>query len=219
MQMEAEAAQVFPLKKHGLTTWYHQNGQIQEQGFHIDDVRKGTFFDFHYNGAKKSEITYAGNDTYYNQFWNQEGLALLTEGTGHVDEVNARGNRRFSHYQDHKLTRVMEIRAEEGDTLYSKTDKTPQYKRGINFLYQFLAINIKYPKEARKKGVEGKVFVGFVVDEKGRVSEVSTLQGIGHGCDEEAERVLGQANNWIPGEIDGEVVKSFVVIPVVFKLT
>ena len=219
VQMETEAAQVFPLKKQGLTTWYYENGHIQEQGFHIDDVRKGTFLQFHSNGVRKSRITYTGDDTFYDQFWDPEGRALLDEGSGQVDEINARGNRQVSLYQDHGLKRVMEIRDGKGDTLYSKTDKTPEYKRGINFLYQFVAINIKYPKEARKKGVEGKVFVGFVVDERGRVSEVSTLRGIGYGCDEEAERVLNQANNWIPGEVNGEAVKSFVVIPVVFKLT
>ncbi|MEM9327800.1 MAG: energy transducer TonB, partial [Bacteroidota bacterium] len=68
-------------------------------------------------------------------------------------------------------------------------------------------------------GIEGQVYVGFVVDEKGRVSEVKTLRGIGHGCDEEAERVLENANNWLPGEVDGAPVKAFVVLPVVFKLS
>ena len=124
----------------------------------------------------------------------------------------------ISTYEKHQLLRVMEVRA-DGDTIYSKPDKAPQYKRGLNFLYQFVAISIRYPREAKKQGIEGQVYVSFVIDEQGNVREVQAINGIGYGCDEEAERVLSEATNWIPGEVDGKRVKVYLVLPVIFKLS
>ena len=66
--------------------------------------------------------------------------------------------------------------------------------------------------------VEGKVFVEFVIDIDGSVSDVKTVKGIGAGCDEEAARVLGMMPNFIPGKQRGRPVKVRMFLPVTFRL-
>lgn len=66
--------------------------------------------------------------------------------------------------------------------------------------------------------IEGRVFVQFVVDETGALTEVKTVRGIGAGCDEEAERILQGAPKWSPPKQRGKPVKQRVMIQIVFKL-
>lgn len=62
-------------------------------------------------------------------------------------------------------------------------------------MMEFIAKNIKYPPMARESGIQGRVFVNFVVEPDGRVSNVKVLRGIGGGCDEEAIRVVESMPN------------------------
>ena len=90
---------------------------------------------------------------------------------------------------------------------------------GEQGLLDFIGTNVRYPEEAKKQGISGKVFVGFVVETDGSVSNVKVLQGIGGGCDEEAVRVVKMMPNWIPGEASGEKVRVMYMIPINFRLT
>jgi protein TonB len=76
---------------------------------------------------------------------------------------------------------------------------------------------IKYPEIARKAGVEGRVFIQFVVDEQGNVQDAAVTRGIGAGCDEEALRVVKQAK-FKPGKQRGKSVKVKMSLPITFKL-
>jgi TonB family protein len=76
---------------------------------------------------------------------------------------------------------------------------------------------IYYPREARDQGIEGRVLVGFLVDENGDVTETEVLQGIGFGCDEVARQVIA-ATKFAPAQRDGHAVSSRVAIPIEFRL-
>jgi protein TonB len=78
---------------------------------------------------------------------------------------------------------------------------------------------MKYPAQARRMGIEGKVFVEFVVDKDGTLTEVKTVKGIGAGCDEEAVRVIQSAPKWKPGKQRGRPVKVRMILPIIFKLS
>ncbi len=82
---------------------------------------------------------------------------------------------------------------------------------------QGLSAKIKYPEIARKAGVEGKVFVEFVVDEQGNVSNAVIARGIGAGCDQEALRVISEAK-FVPGRQRNKAVKVRMTLPIQFKL-
>jgi protein TonB len=77
---------------------------------------------------------------------------------------------------------------------------------------------MKYPAQARRMGVEGKVFVQFVIGKDGAISDVKVLKGIGAGCDEEAIRVVQSSPSWNPGKQRGKAVKQRYTLPIIFKL-
>ena len=84
--------------------------------------------------------------------------------------------------------------------------------------YENVQSNLKYPAEAKQFGIEGKVFVQFVVDSEGNLTDVHSVKGISGGCDEEAIRVIRESLPWNPGSQRGEKVNVRMVIPITFKL-
>jgi periplasmic protein TonB len=82
----------------------------------------------------------------------------------------------------------------------------------------FLSGKIKYPAEALENGIKGTVYVSFVIDREGNVTNTKVLRGIGSGCDEEALRVVNEMPQWIPGTQRGKPVKVQYNLPIRFML-
>ena len=78
--------------------------------------------------------------------------------------------------------------------------------------------NVKYPKGAMDKGIQGKVYISFVVETDGSISNITIPRGANKLLDEEAVRVVKSAPKWTPGEQKGELVRVGYTIPVTFKL-
>ena len=107
---------------------------------------------------------------------------------------------------------------EVADEIFTIVEDQPEPQGGMGAFYQYVSKNMKYPNQARRMGVEGKVFVQFVVDKDGTITEVQAIKGIGAGCDEEAVRVIQQAAKWKPGKQRGRPVKVRMILPITFKL-
>lgn len=90
---------------------------------------------------------------------------------------------------------------------------------GMNSFFEYFSKSLKYPIPARKAGVEGKVYVQFVVTKAGDIGQIKILKGIGYGCDQEAVRVVKGSPKWNPAKQRGKPVNSRVTLPLVFKLT
>ncbi len=103
-------------------------------------------------------------------------------------------------------------------TKFIPIEEMPNPVDGYSSFYKFISRNIKYPPQARRLEIEGKVFLQFVVDESGNVTEATVLKGIGGGCDEEALRVLNKAPKWNPGKQRGVPTKVRMIIPITFRL-
>jgi TonB family protein len=116
------------------------------------------------------------------------------------------------------LDMVASTTAENGE-VFTVVEKTAQPVGGMPALYDLVGKNIQYPVEARRKNVEGKVFVQFIINEDGSLSDFTVLKGIGEGCDEEAVRVLKLSPNWTPGKQRGVAVKQRMVLPITFGLS
>ena len=97
-------------------------------------------------------------------------------------------------------------------------EEMPAFPGGEAKLMEYVAKNVKYPQIARETGVQGRVYVNFVVEPDGSVSNVSVLRGIGGGCDEEAIRVVKSMPKWKPGKQRGKAVRVSYMLPVNFKL-
>lgn len=102
--------------------------------------------------------------------------------------------------------------------VFTVVEKQPSYPGGQDGYTKFLLANIKYPKEAIEKAVTGTVYVTFVVEKDGKVTNVKILRGIGSGCDEEAARVVKMMPNWNPGEQKGKPVAVQYNLPIKFNL-
>ena len=105
----------------------------------------------------------------------------------------------------------------EGD-VYTIVEEPASPVKGMKDFYRFIGENMRYPKEARNAGVEGRVFVRFMINEQGSLSNFNIIRGIGMGCDEEAVRVLSMSPPWKPGKQGGVAVKSTFNLAVIFKL-
>ena len=97
-------------------------------------------------------------------------------------------------------------------------EKQASFPGGRDAWMQYLKKNLKYPRKAQRMGIEGKVYLNFLVDANGHISNIEVPRGIGGGCDQEAIRVLENAPNWNPGLQRGKPVKSPMSLYIVFKL-
>ena len=113
---------------------------------------------------------------------------------------------------------VTEVGCVDNDTVYNIIEQMPEFPGGAEAMMKFIAGNIKYPEAAIDKNIEGRVFVSFVIEKDGSVSNVKVLRGIGGGCDEEAARVISSMPKWKPGKQKGEFVRVSYQIPIMFKL-
>ena len=104
------------------------------------------------------------------------------------------------------------------DGVYQIVEEMPQFPGGEKALMEYIAKNLTYPQEARDKGVEGRVFIGMVIEKDGSVSNVKVLRGISQECDAEAVRVISSLPKWKPGKMKGEPVQVSYQIPINFKL-
>lgn len=107
---------------------------------------------------------------------------------------------------------------EKADEIFTIVEDQPTPPGGMTAFYKFVQDEMNYPNQARRMGIEGKVFVQFVVDKDGSITNVQAIRGIGAGCDEEAVRVLKNAPKWNPGKQRGRPVRVRMVLPITFKL-
>lgn len=102
--------------------------------------------------------------------------------------------------------------------IFKVVEEMPEFPGGAAKMMEYIQKNIKYPMMARESDIQGRVFVNFVVEPNGEISNVEVLRGIGGGCDEEAVRVVKSMPNWKPGKQRGSAVRCAFTVPIIFKL-
>ena len=102
--------------------------------------------------------------------------------------------------------------------IFKVVEEMPEFPGGSAKLMEYIQKNIKYPMMARESDIQGRVFVNFVVEPDGSISNVAVLRGIGGGCDEEAVRVVNSMPKWKPGKQRGSAVRCAYTVPIIFKL-
>jgi len=102
--------------------------------------------------------------------------------------------------------------------IFTAVEHAPDFPGGVDKFYKFLQQNIKYPAEARNKKVEGKVFVSFIVEKDGALSNLKIIRDLGAGCGNEALRVMKLSPKWNPGVQNGHKVRVQYTLPIAFTL-
>jgi protein TonB len=114
---------------------------------------------------------------------------------------------------------VAEVVVEEDENkIFTVVEQNPEFHGGYEAMMNFIKKNMRYPASARRMGVDGTVYVSFVVSKDGSISEVKTIRGISADCDQEAMRVVSMMPPWKPGKQNGKPVFVRFVLPIKFKL-
>lgn len=113
---------------------------------------------------------------------------------------------------------IVEEEEVEEEQIFTIVEDDPEFPGGQGALMQYLQSNLKYPTMAREAGIQGTVFVTFVVERDGSITDVRVLRGVGGGLDEEAIRVVQNMPNWTPGRQRGQAVRVQFNLPIRFVL-
>lgn len=104
------------------------------------------------------------------------------------------------------------------DKVFTVVEQNPSFPGGDAARMNFLRKNIKYPHDAVKNNIDGKVIINFIVEKDGTVSNINVVKGIGGGCDDEAVRVAKLMPKWNPGMQSGRPVRVLFNMPINFQL-
>ena len=102
--------------------------------------------------------------------------------------------------------------------VFDTVEQMPEYPGGMQAMIEFLQTNMKYPEDAAKQKVEGRVMVQFVVETDGSVSDVHVAKQVFPSLDAEAVRVVQAMPKWTPGKEKGKVVRVKYNLPIVFRM-
>lgn len=194
----------------------------------------------------KSVERFTDDRKFIEQYWDSLGTQLIKDGNGYchcylstfyggaaLQKGNVRNSQPDSIWMGYNKdgTLYYTEKYEKGQFIhgtshdpggnqfhYTVLSEAPQPIGGMKSFYQHVAHVMRYPSQARRKGIQGKVFVEFIVDKDGSLTDVRTIKGIGGGCDEEAVSSVRSAPKWKPGIERGQKVKARYVVPVTFKL-
>ena len=107
---------------------------------------------------------------------------------------------------------------QQKEEAFNVVENMPEFPGGTEAMIAFISSNIKYPADAAKKKVDGRVLVNFIVEKDGSISEVKVVKPGFPSLDAEAVRVVKAMPNWKPGMQRGQVVRVQFTMPIEFRL-
>lgn len=120
---------------------------------------------------------------------------------------------------DYEMIEEVGDTVNEEDEIYVRVEKKAEFQGGRTALVEYLKRELHYPEEAIATGTQGRVFVKFVVNKDSTISNVQIVRGVDSRLDNEAIRVVSSMPKWIPAEHNGEKVRSWFTLPVLFRLS
>lgn len=108
--------------------------------------------------------------------------------------------------------------ASSRDEIFQVVEEMPEYPGGMSELMKYLSTNMRYPKEAQSKGIQGRVIVQFVVEKDGSITDAKVMKPVDPQLDAEALRAVNAMPKWTPGKQKGKAVRVRYTLPVMFHL-
>ena len=115
--------------------------------------------------------------------------------------------------------KAIEIQEVRDDEVFTLVEEPASFPGGAEALKSYMIENMKYPKQAQKLAVEGRVFVEFIVEKDGSITNTRVVKGLGGGCDAEAKRIVSNFPNWKAGTQNGKPVRQKLIQSILFKLS
>jgi TonB family protein len=234
--------------KNGPFRNYHENGKLKSKGTFKSGSPDGTIISYYPSGKAQAIESFNAEDntSFIVNYYDSIGNQIITNGNGRCtcffdsyrwsqkyEKGIYRNSKKDSLWTGHDLsgkTIFKEfymsdslISGESYDSLgavysYHVVEKMAEPKKGLQDVYERIGKSLRYPAEARRFNVQGKVIVQFVVEKDGSIDDVKCIKGIGGGCDEEAVRVVKSLPAWKPGLVRGQAVRTKYVLPLNFKM-
>jgi protein TonB len=148
----------------------------------------------------------------------QTTVIEIVEDDVEVDDIEIDAETDDDEEIEEQVIEEEEAEDEKEDEIFVFVEDQPGYPGGDKARIKYLQENIKFPVMAIESGIQGTVYVTFVVEKDGRITSVKVLRGIGGGCDEEAVRVIKKMPRWKPGKQRGRSVRVQFNMPVRFVL-
>ena len=120
--------------------------------------------------------------------------------------------------EEHEYLIPMRKENESDKKPFDVVEQMPQFPGGPAALMEYLSKNVRYPEEAYKNGIQGRVIATFVIEKDGSITEARVVKSVDSQIDAEALRVVNSMPNWIPGRQNGEPVRVKYTVPITFKL-
>jgi TonB family protein len=117
-----------------------------------------------------------------------------------------------------EITKTYKSTTKNGEYIFYKVDEMPEFPGGEAALRNFLANSVKYPEIAKENGIQGKVYITFIVTKEGKVTEPEIARGVDPSLDKEALRVVSSLPDWKPGKQHGQPVNVSYTVPITFAL-
>jgi TonB family protein len=218
LQMEALCSSIDPkITTIGKTKLYYESGATKQEGAFVDDQPIGFHKYYTEDGKVNREIIHREEKRKYVAYYNKEGTNVLVNGSGNIVEEKPNCTEHFE-FLDSIIVRSYTTYPNSQDTLYGVVDQRAQYKGGDKKMVKDLQANLQYPASARRKGIEGKVYVEFVVTKEGKTNKMRILKGLSPDCDNAAYFAVAKLNVWEPALSRRRPVSTLFVLPVTFQL-
>lgn len=200
--MEGHSTKRDTLFREGLFRYYRE-GVLVSEGIYRNDKPVGEWRDLYSDGKTRVVRNYNSKGKYHGMFtvyYPDESL------------------RRSDSYKNGKLKQGKCFTASGADTAWFAYEIYPEFPGGDRKRLEYLVNTVEYPKAAREAGIQGIVYVTFVVEKDGTISDVKILRGVHPLLDEETLRVIRGMPHWKPGLLDGKPVKVQFNMPLKFTL-
>jgi TonB family protein len=231
-------------KREGNFNYYYPSGKLELMESFKNGTPDGKYKYWYPNGKKQVEKILNENGFKILNAWDTTGRQIVSEGTGDYVEYDYEkkvilekgkmlnlnkigiwqgwydnGQLYYKEeYNDGILMKGISYDRDKNQYEYTIFEEQPMPQGGMVNFYQYISKSLVYPKLAKRKGIEGRVFVQFVIDKTGKPTDIKILRGIGAGCDEETIRLISESPLWVPGKQRGRPVKVKMSLPIQFKL-
>jgi TonB family protein len=203
LQMKGSYKSLTPEVKEGLFQCFkEEDAKLESEGYYLNNKKTGVW------------KSYKDNDV----LWTEQEFV---EGKQHgflKSYYDGTILRRLDYYEKDSFKKGNCYTREGKDTTHFPFREMPEFQGGLDELYKYLANNTRYPEEASKKSIQGKIMLQFLITKEGLVSGIEVIKGVHPSLDKEAIRVISKMPRWKPGTIEGEPADIFYKLPLKFTL-
>lgn len=186
---------------------YFKSGQLKSEYYYPDHTEyktyEGTCKEYYESGQLRKQVTYLNGE------YNGEFITYRSNGM----------RKRLDNYKEGKLLKGTCYNAQGKDTTYYAYEMLPAFNRGGDKeLTKYFGKNFIIPEASHGEHFEGIIYVVFVIDREGYVTQVSTIKSPDNKQSAEAMRVIREMPRWQPGRVDGEAVSVKKMLPIKFTI-